>query len=91
MAALGGPGAYANPTVSKSPIAFGNHHVGDVITQQGVSITNTVISNASFQEGLDASAGSATDQAFLDSVARMMAKTADNDNEVPQTARADQA
>ncbi|HLG89932.1 MAG TPA: choice-of-anchor D domain-containing protein [Alphaproteobacteria bacterium] len=51
---------YANPTVNNSPIVFGNHHVKDVITQQGVSITNTVVSNAAFQEGLDAGAGAVT-------------------------------
>ncbi len=45
----------ASPTVTPStPIAFGNVHVGDVVTQQSVSIKNTVISNAAFQEGLDA-------------------------------------
>lgn len=45
---------YAQATVG-SPIAFGNHHVGDVVAQQGVSITNTVVSNAAYQESLDAS------------------------------------
>jgi hypothetical protein len=45
---------YANPTVLPNPVNIGNVHVGDSTTQ-ALSISNTTITNASFQEGLNAS------------------------------------
>jgi hypothetical protein len=51
---------YADPTIDNPLIALGNFHVGDAVTAQGVSITNTVVSNAAFQEGLDALANGST-------------------------------
>jgi hypothetical protein len=52
---------YANPTIgSTQPINVGNYHVGATVTQQAVSLTNTTITNAAFQEGLNASIGGAT-------------------------------
>jgi hypothetical protein len=48
----------ANPVITAppQPIAFGNHHVGDAITQQAVTIQNQVVTSAAFQEGLDVTA-----------------------------------
>jgi hypothetical protein len=52
---------YANPTISSTqPINVGNYHVGATVMQQAVSLTNTTITNAAFQEGLNASIGGAT-------------------------------
>lgn len=45
----------ANASVLPGSIAFGNHHAGDVVAQQALTIGNAVITNAAFQEGLDAS------------------------------------
>src|SRR5438270_525107 len=36
---------YAKATINTAqPVAFGNHHVGDVISQQALSVTNTMVS-----------------------------------------------
>ena len=45
----------ANPVITAppQPIAFGNHHVGDAITQQAVTIQNQVVTSAAFQEVSD--------------------------------------
>ncbi len=52
---------YANPTVtSTQPVNLGNYHVGDAVTQQAVSVQNKTVTNASYQEGLNASIGGAT-------------------------------
>ncbi|HYP68294.1 MAG TPA: choice-of-anchor D domain-containing protein [Thiobacillaceae bacterium] len=48
---------YANAVVAATPIAFGNVHVNDVVAQQEVSIQNATITNAAFQEGLNAGFG----------------------------------
>ena len=61
IAVTGAAYDFANPTIlTAQPIAFGNHHVGDAITQQAVSIQNTVVTSAAFQEGLDAKVGGTT-------------------------------
>ncbi|MCB1773016.1 MAG: choice-of-anchor D domain-containing protein, partial [Gammaproteobacteria bacterium] len=47
----------AGPQVNNAPIAFGNVHVGDSVTAQALSITNTALDNG-FGENLNASFGS---------------------------------
>jgi len=49
---------YANASVTSTPITFGNVHVNDMVAQKAVTIANSTISNADYQEGLDASFGS---------------------------------
>ena len=52
---------FANPTVNTTqPVNVGNFHVGSAPAQAAVSVSNATISNAAFQEGLDASTGAAT-------------------------------
>ena len=48
----------ANPVVTPSTVALGNFHVHDPVVQQGITIANQTISNAAYQEGLNASFGS---------------------------------
>ncbi|HLB98336.1 MAG TPA: choice-of-anchor D domain-containing protein, partial [Acetobacteraceae bacterium] len=48
----------ANPVVTPGTVALGNFHVHDTVTQQGITIANQTISNANYQEGLNASFGS---------------------------------
>jgi fibronectin-binding autotransporter adhesin len=44
---------YAKPTFADGAIlAFGNAHVGDVLATQTASVTNTVVTNAAFQDAL---------------------------------------
>ncbi len=47
----------ANPIVTPGTISFGNVHAGTTPTTQAITIANQTISNANFQEGLDASFG----------------------------------
>jgi autotransporter-associated beta strand protein len=56
--ALGGTAYdYANPTLNTTgPVAFGNVHVGAANPTANLSITNTAVSNASYQDKLNASA-----------------------------------
>ena len=49
---------YANASVTSTPIAFGNVHVGDTVAQKAVTVANNTITNAAYQEGLNASFGS---------------------------------
>ena len=58
IAVTGAAYDYANPVITPGTVALGNFHVHDPVTQQGITIANQTISNASFQEGLDASFGS---------------------------------
>ena len=52
---------FANPTVNTTqPVNVGNFHVGSAPAQAAVSVSNATISDAAFQEGLDASTGAAT-------------------------------
>lgn len=51
----------AQPAITTAqPVAFGNVHVGDTVAQRSVSIANTTVTNAGFQEGLNASVLSTT-------------------------------
>ena len=56
--ALGGTAYdYASPTLNTAgPVAFGNVHVGAANPTANLSITNTTITNASYQDKLNASA-----------------------------------
>jgi autotransporter-associated beta strand protein len=56
--ALGGTAYdYANPSLNTSgPVAFGNVHVGAANPTANLSITNTTITNAGYQDPLNASA-----------------------------------
>ncbi len=47
----------AKASVSAAPIAFGNVHVGDSVALKGVTVANSTITNAAYQEGLNASFG----------------------------------
>ena len=49
---------YANASVTSTPIAFGNVHVNDTVVQKAVTIANNTITNAAYQEGLNAGFGS---------------------------------
>jgi fibronectin-binding autotransporter adhesin len=64
VAVTGAAYDYANPVVSASqPIDVGNFHVGSPSGQVAVPIANAVVTNASYQEGLDASVSGASGSA----------------------------
>ncbi len=52
---------YANPTLNTTqPVNLGNFHVGAAPSQVALSISNSTITNAAFQEGLNASVAGTT-------------------------------
>ena len=53
----------ANPNTAASPVKVGNVHVGSTASQT-LAISNTTISNAAFQEGLNASVSGTTGSAI---------------------------
>ncbi|MGH7102870.1 MAG: beta strand repeat-containing protein, partial [Acetobacteraceae bacterium] len=72
---------YANPVVNNSqPINLGNFHVGSAPTSAALSISNSVVSNAAYQEGLDANVAGTSGSAISNNGTTSLIAAGSTDN-----------